>query len=294
MTGVPFGLAKSWRARLLVGAGVTVAMAMSSCGSNAGGGASPSSTGPSLSLITPGTLTVATYGSAAPAMTITGNTLGGLDGALINAFVAAHHLKLDLYQTTFASVILAVEQGKADLGTYYYYTAARASQVYYTFPFFLERAAMFTQKSFNYSGPASMQGKKVGTVVGFVWAPYLQTVFGSNAVLYPNSTDAAEALINGQIQGYVNSSDNEGNPPINNNANIVPNLIQPGQYGMPTSALNTLAYNFVNCGNKGLAQALNAEMTTLHQGSAWDNVLTSNGLPLNVDSPLQAPAQECP
>jgi len=227
-------------------------------------------------------------------MTITGNQLGGLDGALINAFVAAHHLKLDLYQTTFASVILAVEQGKADLGTYYYYTAARASQVYYTFPFFLERAAMFTQKSFNYSGPASMQGKKVGTVVGFVWAPYLQTAFGSNAVLYPNSTEAAQALINGQIQGYVNSSDNEGNPPINNNPNIVPNLIQPGEYGMPTSALNTLAYNFVNCSNKGLAQALNAEMTTLQHGSAWDNVLTSNGLPLNVNSPLQAPAQECP
>ena len=112
---------------------------------------------------------------------------------------------------------------------------------------------------------------------------------------FPTAASAAGALINGQIQGYVNYSDDEGIPPISSNPSILPNLLQPGQFGMPTDILNALAYNFVQCGNSNLARAIDDEMTRLHKGSPspWDAVLTSNGLTKNVDPPLETPQQSC-
>lgn len=50
-----------------------------------------------------------------------GDQLGGLDGVLLTAFAKDHGLELKLYQTTFASMILAVEQKKIDVGTYVFY-----------------------------------------------------------------------------------------------------------------------------------------------------------------------------
>ena len=123
-----------------------------------GGQASPS---PAYRLVQPGVLTVATYGSAAPALVVLPNDqLGALDGALLTSFAKDQGLKLKLYQTTFASVILAVEQGKVDIGTYYYYKEERAQHVYYTYPFFQERATLFTLTSFPYNGPDSLKGKR--------------------------------------------------------------------------------------------------------------------------------------
>jgi hypothetical protein len=230
-------------------------------------------------------------------MTITGTTLGGVDGALINAFVRDHQLKIRLYPTTtFASMILAVQSGKADLGTGYFYDATRPVPVYLTYPFFWERAAVFTEPGFPYIGPSSLGGGKIGTVAGSVWAPYLQRALKSGSVLFPTADAGATALMDSQILGYVNNSDNEGMPPINNSPNVIPNLLQPGQFGMPSTVLNAMAYNFVRCGSAALAQALDGEVTNLHHGSPspWDAILTTNGLTLNVDPPLQTPPQDCP
>src|SRR5262245_28690149 len=160
----------------------------------------------SYQLVKPGVLTVATYSSTPPAIIVgPGDQLGGLDGALLTSFAREHGLTLSLYQTTFASVILAVQQGKVDVGTYYYYTSERAKTVYYTYPFLREQASVITLKSFPYSGVESLKGKKVGGVVGHVWAPYLQKAFGANAVLFPNGLNVAPALLHGRVDAYGNS-----------------------------------------------------------------------------------------
>jgi ABC-type amino acid transport substrate-binding protein len=283
--------------RLSCTAAVVASLTLVSCaGGGATGSPSPAVSNAGFKLVTPGTLTVAIAASAAPAITISGTSLGGLDGALITAFARDHHLHLRLYQTNLAAVVLALQEGKADLGTGYASTAAPSTTVFYTYPYFWERAAVFTETGIPYAGPNYLGGGKVGAVAGSPWGPYLQRVLKTSAVLFPTAAAAASALINGQLQGYVNYSDNEGLPPINNSPNFLPNLIQPGQFGMPTAVLNALSYNIVQCGNKGLAQALDDEMTKLHKGSPspWDAVLAINGLPRNVDPPLQTPQQGCP
>jgi hypothetical protein len=97
------------------------------------GSAGRSAAQPALQLVEPGSLTVGTYGTVIPGILVgPGDKLGGLDGVLLTAFAKDHGLKLKLYQTTFASMILAVEQKKIDLGTYVFYTKERAQHPGYS------------------------------------------------------------------------------------------------------------------------------------------------------------------
>lgn len=83
------------------------------------GSASLSATQPALQLANTGYLTVGTYGTVIPGIAVgPGDKLGGVNGILLTAFAKNHGLRLKLYQTTFASMILAVEQKKIDVGTY--------------------------------------------------------------------------------------------------------------------------------------------------------------------------------
>jgi len=80
------------RSGLSAGLGVAVILATASCG---GSTASPSTSSVQWSLhtITPGVLTIATYGSAPPLITVGpgANDIGGLSGGWAKAFAAAAH-----------------------------------------------------------------------------------------------------------------------------------------------------------------------------------------------------------
>ena len=172
------------RSGLSAGLGVAVILATASCG---GSTASPSTSSVQWSLhtITPGVLTIATYGSAPPLITVGpgANDIGGLSGGWAKAFAADFGLQVRLLQTTFASTLVSVQQGKADIGAPVYYNSDRAKTYYYTYPVDNESLVVFTKKDFSYSAPSSLQGHKVGTVTGYVWTPYFQKFFGSNAEL---------------------------------------------------------------------------------------------------------------
>ena len=254
------------------------------------GGAGPQAAGQptNLRLVNPGYLTVATHGTLPPEIIVgPGDKLGGMDGVLYNAFVKDHGLQLKLFQTTFPSMILAVEQGKVDAGEGVFYTAERAKHVYYTYPFYLSRAVIFTLKSFHYGGPASMDGKRVGTVIGYVWAPYLQKWSAPGAALFPDEVTAVQALFNGQVQGYVNGRGGRQAP------NVVAHDLHPGDFGFPESVLANIAYNIVNCKNPGIAAALDQELTTLHKNGEWLKALKTNNLGPEDDAGLKSPTQVC-
>lgn len=244
--------------------------------------------------VNPGYLTVATHGSLVPEIVVgPGDQLGGIDGGLFNAFVRDHGLKLRLFQTTFPSMILAVEQHKVDVGEGVFYTPERAQHVYYTHPFYVSYAAIFTLNSFPYSGPSSMKGKRVGTVIGYVWAPYLQKWSASGAALFPDEVTVGKALLNGQIDGYINGEGIIHAVPFKDSPNVVAHRLHTGDFGMPESALANLAYNIVNCDNRGVADALDQELMKLRADGEWQKNLTANGLGPDADAPLKIPAQHC-
>ena len=247
-----------------------------------------------LQLVNPGYLTVGTYGTVIPGIVVgPGDKLGGLDGILLTAFAKDHGLKLKLYQTTFASMILAVEQKKIDVGTYVFYTKERAQHVFYTYPFLVSYAVVYTLKSFPYKGPQSMDGKKVGTVVGFVWAPYLQKWSASGAALFPDQVTVAKALLNGQIQGYVNGGFVIHAPPFNDSPDVVEHPLHTGDFGIPEQFLANPAFNLVNCNNRELGAELDRELAKLRASGEWQKALKSYALGPDQEIELKTPPQIC-
>jgi ABC-type amino acid transport substrate-binding protein len=258
------------------------------------GSASGSAAQPVLQLVNPGYLTVGTYGTVIPGIVVgPGDRLGGLDGVLLTAFAKDHGLKLKLYQTTFASMILAVEERKIDVGTYVFYTKERAQHVFYSYPFLVSRAVVFTLKSLPYKGPESLRGKKVGTVVGFVWAPYLQKWSASGAALFPDQVTVAKALLNGQIQGYVNGGFVIHAPPFNDSPDVVEHPLHTGDFDIPERFLANPAYNLVNCNNRELGAELDRELAKLRADGTWQKALKSYNLGPDQETPLKTPPQIC-
>jgi len=147
-----------YRSRLRLALGVVLVLVTTACGSSTNGNTSSSTIQGMIKTITPGVLTIATYGSALPLMKVGpgANEIGGLSGGWANAFAQDFGLQVKLFQTTFSSTLLAVQQGKADLGEPVYYNPTRAKTYYYTYPVDLESLVVFTKKSFSYSGPSSL------------------------------------------------------------------------------------------------------------------------------------------
>ncbi|MGE0239755.1 MAG: substrate-binding periplasmic protein [Parvibaculaceae bacterium] len=241
-----------------------------------------------------GVLTVAVFANAPPVIGYDSeDKMLGVDGAFLESFAGRHGLKIKLYKTTFASTILAVKQGKADIGTWFYYTEERAKQIRYTLPYLRETASVFTMDSFDYKGLDSLAGKRVAAVVGHSFAPYVQKAFGDGAKLYPDGIAARTALLNGQVDAYVDSSFVIDEPPFTGNDKVKGVILKVGDLGLPQNIAGALDFNFVACGNTALAAALDAEMKSLHEGGQWQEILKKNGLTEESLAPTDPPKQMC-
>jgi len=283
--------------RGLAGLAGVGAMVLSGCG--APSTSNSKSATPKFDLITPGVLTVATYGTDLPTVLLsTSNTLGGIDGTFLNDFAKAEGLKLKVFSTTLASVILAVQQGKADMGIDFFYKTTRAQAVYYTYPVFATGPAIFTLNSYNYQGYQALKSAKVGAVAGGVWASFVQPYYGSSTVLFPSSSLAANALYSGQIDAYIDGSDLQYDPPFSTQGGVTGHPIAAGQLGIPAADLHNNVYNLVNCSNVALADGLDSFEAAQQKNGQRLKILTDAGLTGETLSyasqlPLQKPQEGC-
>jgi ABC-type amino acid transport substrate-binding protein len=262
-------------------------VAIAGCGTT-----SSASTTSAFHLVTPGTLTVGVYEVYRPMVLLPGaGKLGGINGFWINQFAKQYHLKVDVYETTFASDILAVEEHKVDVALNYYYTPQRAKSVYYTAPFDTEGVEVFTRSSFHYSGPASFNGQKVATVVGFAWNSALQSHFGANLVQYPSEAEAETAVTNGDVAGFFDGDLTYLDPPWNGTKSIRPHKIKIGQFGMSNALINVHDINIVSCKAKALATHMDAVLRKLTASGAWKKEMRhyfkTGPLPITAPTPPQ-------
>ena len=285
------------RSQLRLAVGIMLLLVTVACGGSTSAGSS-SSARPAPKTLTAGVLTVATYGSAVPLITVGpgADQIGGLSGAWITAFAADYGLQVKLFQTTFASSLLAVQQGKADIGAPVYYNPNRAKTYYYTYPVDIESLVVFTNKSFSYNGPSSLSGHKVATVTGYVWTPYFQKFFGSSLQLYSSATDAATAFKNGQADAYLDADINYFNAPLSLSPNYSLHPVAGGDFGIPAEVIANESYWIVSCSEKELANELNAERDRLEANGKWASFLAQDGAPAGTPQqspPLDTPAEYC-
>ena len=276
--------------------GVVSACSSSTNSGSAAAGGSAGSNAQGFKLVNSGYLTVAyTDGDLPEIAAGPNNTLIGTDGALLEAIAKKLGLKLKPVAMAFPSQVLAVKDGRADIGTTAYYTTARAKQVYYTYPFWKDTAGVYVRKNESYTGVDSLKGKTVSTVEGYVWAPYLQAFYGvGNVKLFTNIADAYAALVNGQVDAFINASGGALTPGYAKYQNVLEfKPFQPGNLNMPASALHDTAYNYVNCGNTGLSNKINSIFTQMQSSGQWAKILSQYKIePTTVNIPAMASPQQ--
>jgi ABC-type amino acid transport substrate-binding protein len=285
----------SVRRLLATSVALAAAIALAACSSPAPD-AGDNSTAPPFKTATPGVLTVGSYASYPPIIIVEPDkTLTGFLGELIDGFAGEYGLKIELMETTFPSVLLGVQQGRADMGYDIFYTEERAKTMYYTTSIYNSPVVAFTLGDFKYTGPNSLKGKRVATDVGLVWTPYLQEMFGDGLQLFQTNSDAMNALLNGQIDAYINGAGVLFNEPfLSNQDKVTAHEVNSGDFGFPDDIINSISYNIVGCDNVELATAFDKYVNAQRDNGGWDELLDKYKLPDNfrIDT-SEPPAEGC-
>lgn len=267
-----------------------------SASASAGSASSSPTTGDSsaFKLVTPGTLTVATWGSSPPAIVIEGQIIGGLDGLVINQLAKDYGLNVKVLETDFAGVVLAVQQGKADMGTYFYWTAERSKTIFYPIPFIADYAVIVTKDPFAYTGPASLQGKKIGAISGSLYTPIIQKVYGDNVLVFPDHAKVGQALINGQVDAILEANSFIGTPAMVGRTDVHIFAVKSGDIpGLADSQLVNGSYNPVPCDHKALADAMDTVLQKVMTTDAWKTQMTQGQVQTPPGFELKRPPEAC-
>jgi ABC-type amino acid transport substrate-binding protein len=269
--------------------------------SSAAGQPSASAATTSFKLLKPGVLTVATDVSYPPWFIIVPGALGapdtatGVDGDLVYAFAAEQGLKVELLETDFASSLLAIQQGKADMTVGFSYGSDRSKVIYYTAAVGSSPLAAYTLKSLNYAGPDSLKGKRLGTGNGYFEAAILQQWGQGSVQLFPNNVTGNQALLNGQIDAWFSDVTSLDNEPFKSNLDkVVANTLKGGDFGFTEQQILSPVYNGVACGNGALAIAFDATLQRLHDNGGWTTILSKylSG-PSLLDLGVNVPPEGC-
>ncbi|WP_295470897.1 ABC transporter substrate-binding protein [uncultured Pseudomonas sp.] len=224
-----------------------------------------------------GVLKVATYVFPPYAIPGPDAQVGGVEGDILKRFAAKECLTLRASVVDTAAVVQSVITRRADVGIGdWYRTAERAKVLGLSAPTFLDVMGIISKD--NLSRIDQLEGKRVGTVQGYLWVADLKKVLGDNLVLYPNPVAMAQDLSSGRIDvatdsfavaktaqqkgAYAGASINvaQGDPRVKASQ-------QPGQAAILFSKQND-----------ALGQALSAHIQQLHADGDMRKIVSSYGL----------------
>ncbi len=152
--------------------------------------------------IQPGTLTVAVTTYAPHSYMDDGGNMKGIDGDIAAEFAKRECLQVKAVAVDPAAAIQYVLSGQADITTGdWYRTAERAKAMNLSAPLYTDQMAIYSKQGFK--NVSDLEGKKVGTVQGYLWVADLKTLLGASLKLYPNSVNMQQDLFAGRIDVAV-------------------------------------------------------------------------------------------
>jgi polar amino acid transport system substrate-binding protein len=224
-----------------------------------------------------GVLKVATYVFPPYAIPGPDGQVGGVEGDILKSFAAAECLTVRATTVDTAAVVQSVITRRADVGIGdWYRTAERAKVLGLSAPTFLDVMGIISKD--NLTRIDQLEGKRVGTVQGYLWVADLKKVLGDNLVLYPNPVAMTQDLASGRLDvatdsfavaktaqqkgAYSGASINvaEGDPRVKASQ-------QPGQAAVLFAKQN-----------EALGQALSAHIQHMHQDGSLRKIVSSYGL----------------
>ncbi|NJC70556.1 amino acid ABC transporter substrate-binding protein [Planosporangium thailandense] len=255
---------------------------LAACGG--GGGSDKSSAADSgckpahtFSTLEKGKLTVSVYVSP-PYSEQKGTTFGGVDGAIINALAKKECLELKANPVSGAALIASVQSKRADLGVGgVYRTAEREKLLNLSDTMYRDGMALLSKK--DVSDLASLKGKTVGVVQGYLWNAELQKALGTDSVkIYQASDGMVNDLANGRLDagvlttaeaGYRAAQNKSANLKVTNFAPdpAVPSSQQPGQVVLAETK-----------GNTAMTQAFDEDIKAMIQDGTIGGFLKDNNM----------------
>lgn len=227
--------------------------------------------------LTPGVLTVAAWVFPPYSIPGPGQELGGVDGEIIKQIAARECLTIKASVLDPGAAIQSVVARRADvvIGDWYR-TADRGKVLGLSAPMYLDVMGIISTQ--GYTRISELEGKRVGTVQGYLWVNDLKKVLGDDLVLYPNPVAMAQDLASGRIEAGADSyavgvmSQQKGaykgaSIKVSEPDPRVQATQKPGQTGIPYMI-----------GNKDLGKALDGNIQALHSSGEIARILESFGL----------------
>jgi ABC-type amino acid transport substrate-binding protein len=125
----------------------------------------------------------------------------GIDCDIILKIANALGLKVKLEVMSFAAELQAVQQDRVDVGIgEVSWTAERAKVGIITDPVYYSSAALIQPVGSRITTITQMQGKQVGTLVGYNWIQALQKIPGVTVRTYQTADEVYSDVSNGRLQ----------------------------------------------------------------------------------------------
>jgi polar amino acid transport system substrate-binding protein len=237
---------------------------------------------PGLTTVIEGQLTIAAY-EYAPFSGIEGDKVTGAEGEILNAIAALECLTAVAQPGAAAAMIPAVETGRADttFGSWYR-TAERAKIVQLSDPVIIDQLTLISVEGVD--SIAGLEGKKVGSTLGFLWNDDLEKILGNDLSLYETTQALYADLASGRISVVVDTFPS-GTAALKNNP------IEGAQFKVPAPDERVVATtlpgqtNFpVSLSNPDLGKAINDNLETLRNSGELAKIVEKWGFsPSSVD-----------
>lgn len=237
-----------------------------------------------LKTVSPGVMSVGVY-SYPPYGFQKGNEVAGVDGQIITKIAALECLKIKPVPGAASAMIPSIQSGRADtvIGDWYR-TRERSKILLLSAPIYLDKLVLISKEGFDQI--SQIKGKKVGSVLGFLWNDDMKKALGAgNLKLYPSAQEMYSDLTAGRIQVVADTSGSFTAAKKTNDLSAftakpaapdpaVKATVKPGQTNYQ-----------VNKSNPGLSQAISDDLAKLRADGTIKQILTSEGFPAEAAEP---------
>jgi polar amino acid transport system substrate-binding protein len=245
------------------------------CGSSSGASSSSSNckAAHEFSTITTGQLTVA-IPELPPFTSYKDNKATGIDPSIISKIADLECLSVSYTQVSFAEAIPAVQSNRADIAIGdYYRTKERAKVVGMSDAMYADQLGIVSKDGTDTL--KSLEGKKVGTVDGYLWLNDTKKIWGDNLTIYSSNVEMREDIESGRIvagfDSYATaaaySKGKDYSSKVAKADSRVSSSVDGVQAGIPYTKTNT-----------ALGDALNADIKKLRDDGTLAKIFSDMGL----------------
>lgn len=232
-----------------------------------------------FSTIEKGTLTVGVYDLPPYSMTTGPDGMSGVDADVLREIAKRECLTITAQAGNTASLIPSVQQGRADLAIGdWYRTVPRSKVVNLSAPLYLDQMGIVSDAGL--SSVPDLQGKKVGTVDGYLWVKDLQQVLGDSLRLYPSAVDMNQDLKAGRIEVGV---DSYGSALFTHKGTAAKVLVAQPDDRVAASKEAAQATFPMAKDNQDMLKAFDETIAELHKDGTITKILEANGLPASAE-----------